>query len=325
MPEFIFEAKKHFPQCHANCFLPLPDGRRLCVYFAGTKEKARDVGIWLSEFDGDAWLSPRLIAKISEEPHWNPVIFPVKEGIRLVFKTGKEIRDWKSHTMLSRDGGKSFGELYAYGENPAGGPVRSKPIRLSNGALLAPNSDEEGAWLPRADISFDEGESFERWGKIPVNITDETRPDFIAGKGAIQPVLWESAPGKVHALLRTSGGFIFRSDSLDYGKNWCTAYPLDMPNNNSGIDAVRAEDGKIYLICNPVSGNWAARTPLCVYASEDNGMHFQHFAMVDDTPLHPDTGKPSELSYPSLVVHEGALQAVYTWNRIAMAYWEKKL
>lgn len=321
MAELMFAPGHFFPQCHANCLLPLPDGRILCVYFAGTHEKADDVGIYLSEFNTKTWLAPRLLAKVSDEPHWNPVIFPTKEGIRVVFKTGKEIRHWRSHTMLSRDGGRSWSRPQPYTDNPAGGPVRSKPIRLSTGELLAPNSDEDGAWLPRVDISRDEGETFLRWGQIPVNLTSPQEENHIAGRGAIQPTLWESAPGQVHALLRTSTGWIFRSDSTDGGRTWSRARRLDVPNNNSGIDVVRAEDGRLFLALNPVSGDFVARTPLCIYESTDNGDTFRPFAVVNDTVLDEFTGKGAEFSYPSLAIADGALHLGYTYNRRSIAYW----
>jgi len=325
MNPLLFEPRHFFPQCHACCLLALPDGRKLCAYFAGTHEKHDDVGIWLSEYNGRKWLVPRKIAKIANEPHWNPVLFPVRDGIRMVFKVGKEIRAWKSYTMLSKDGGSTWEGLHGYIDNPAGGPVRSKPIRLKSGALLAPNSDENGPWLPRVDISFDEGETFQRYGEIPVNLTAPGTQDYIPGRGAIQPVLWESEEGHVHAFLRTSGGFIYRSDSVDGGKTWCRAYPTKMANNNSGVDAIMGEDGRLYLICNPVQGDWAARTPLSIFVSDDQGESFRPCAVVDDTPLDEETGKAAELSYPSLVLGGGKLQVAYTFNRRSIAYWEQKI
>ena len=211
MSKLLFEPDAYFPSCHASCLLPLKGGRLLIAYFAGAHEKADDVGIWLSIYDGARWHEPRRIAKLCDEPHWNPVLFEVADGVRIVFKVGREIRAWRSMTMLSRDGGLTWSALHGYPDNPAGGPVRSHPIRLSSGALLAPNSDEDGPWRPRADISLDEGESFARLADIPVNLSAPAEPGFIPGRGAIQPTLWESAPGHVHALLRTSGGRIYRA------------------------------------------------------------------------------------------------------------------
>ena len=322
MAELILEPQSAFPKCHANCLLPLSDGRMLCTYFAGSYEKADDVGIWLSEFDGKEWLFPRLIAKLAEIPHWNPVIFEVKNGIRIVFRIGKTIPGWISYTMLSTDGGHTWSDPKPYQDNPSGGPVRSKPILLSNGWLLAPNSDEEGAWLPRVDISRNEGETFERWGQIPINLVYPNEPDYITGRGAIQPTLWESEPGKVHALLRTSAGRIYRSDSEDEGRTWTRARPLDVPNNNSGFDTVRVEDGRLFLALNPTSGDFVKRTPICIYESTDNGETFHPFAVVNDTPVDEFTGDSAEFSYPSLVADGKLLRLTYTYNRRSIAYWE---
>lgn len=321
MSSIIFEPGKFFPQCHASCILPLDDGRILIVYFAGEHEKADDVGIWLSEYDGAKWLEPRCIAKLCGEPHWNPVLFKTADGVRIVFKVGREIRAWRSMTMLSRDGGHTWSAPHGYENNPAGGPVRSHPIRLSSGAWLAPNSDEDGAWRPRVDVSHDEGETFERLSDIPLNTTDEAAPDYLPGLGAIQPTLWESAPGHVHALLRTTGGYVYRSDSDDYGRTWSRARKTDIPNNNSGIDVAKAPDGRLFLALNPVSGNWGARTPLSVYVSEAGGESFHPYAVLADDLTDKSTGKPAEFSYPSLYVKGDTLMASYTYNRRSVAFW----
>ncbi|HIU46356.1 MAG TPA: exo-alpha-sialidase [Candidatus Fimadaptatus faecigallinarum] len=323
MNMLMFEPDRYFPSCHASCLLPRPDGRYLAAYFAGAHEKAGDVGIWLSEYDGTAWQAPRLIAKLSDEPHWNPVLFDVAGGIRIVFKVGWEIAHWRSMTMLSRDEGRTWSTPHGYPDNLAGGPVRSKPIRLADGALLAPNSDEAGHWTPRVDISRDEGETFERLADIPVNLTDAGASDYISGRGAIQPTLWQDADG-LHALLRTSAGYIYASDSRDGGRTWTRARRTDLPNNNSGIDVTRADDGRLFLALNPVSGDFVARTPLCVYMSDD-GREFRPFAVLEDVPTDPATGAPAEFSYPSLIAYDGQLCASYTFNRRAIAFWSCKL
>lgn len=63
------------------------------------------------------------------------------------------------------------------------------------------------------------------------------------GRGVIQPTLWESSPGTVHMLLRSTEGSIYRSDSTDGGVSWCPPYDTGLPNNNSGIDLDRLPNG----------------------------------------------------------------------------------
>ena len=55
---------------------------------------------------------------------------------------------------------------------------------------------------------------------------------------------WESEPGKVHALSRTGSGKVWRTDSVDGGLTWSEYEVTDLPNNNSGLDALRLADGR---------------------------------------------------------------------------------
>lgn len=310
---YAFEPGAFFPECHASSVLPVKDGE-MVVYFAGTHEKAADVGIWFSRRTNTGWLAPRRIAKVFEDvPHWNPVIYAIPGGVRVTFKVGKTIPEWQSWHTESYDGGETWTQPRAYGS--ACGPVRSKPVRLSNGEMLAPNSVEtENTWRPFADVSRDDGATFERLNAIPLNCDRPEDVNFISGKGAIQPTLWESAPGHVHALLRTTCGRVFRSDSEDYGRTWCEAYPTSIPSNNSGIDAVSVR-GTLYLALNPIGTNMGERTPLVVLKSSDNGRNFIPFATVSDRLFDDVRGKAAELSYPALVADGNSLCVTFTCMR----------
>ena len=321
-PELIFEAGRHFRNCHASTVLPLEDGTVLVAYFAGTAEGNPDVGIWLSRRVNGEWKPPVQIAKTEMKPHWNPVLFKIPEGIRIVYKVGDSVSTWKSRTMVSWDQGETWSEEVLYpGPNDACGPVRSKPLLMSNGRLLAPNSDEQGGeWLPRVDVSDDYGRHFDLLSKVPINRTNPDETDYIEGEGAIQPALWESVPGHIHMLLRTSGGYIFRSDSTDWGKTWCRAYNAKLPNNNSGIEIV-SHGSNLYLILNPVSGNWSARTPLVIYKSTDNGETFYHYRTLASRVLD-DNNFIAEFSYPSAAVINDTLYITYTYMRRQIAFHE---
>ena len=318
--EFLFGDGECFPECHASSLVRLKNGDILAVYFAGTHEKHDDVAIWLSRRTQKGWERPEILAKVELVPHWNPVIFEIPGGVRVCFKVGKTIPQWQTWHTESYDGGHSWTKPAPYKD--AVGPVRSKPIVLSSGTMLAPNSVETvDSWRPFADVSDDSSETFRRLSPIFVNCADETKENYISGLGAIQPTLWESEKGRVHALLRTTCGYIFRSDSQDSGRTFSEAYNTGIPNNNSGIDVVNTPRG-LFLAMNPVSGNWAARTPLVILKSIDNGKTFAHFATVADLKWDEARNKSAEFSYPAIIADEKNLHITFTWMRRQIAYCE---
>lgn len=97
---------------------------------------------------------------------------------------------------------------------------------------------------------------------------------------------------------------------------------LDVPNNNSGTDAVTMKDGRHVLIYNDFSTlpgtPKGSRTPLCVAVSDD-GIHWKNVMTLEDSPI-------SQYSYPSIIQgKDGKLHAVYTWRRQRVAYKELDL
>src|SRR5262249_53217920 len=146
---------------------------------------------------------------------------------------------------------------------PAGllGPVKNKPVRLGDGTLLAGTSVESyRAWACWMERSADGGKTWRRVGPITV-------PDH--PYGIIQPTLLETADKRVVALCRSRGlGFICRTESKDGGETWTPAQPTELPNPNSGIDAVRAANGDWFLAYNPTK---QGRSPLALARSADEG------------------------------------------------------
>jgi predicted neuraminidase len=123
-------------------------------------------------------------------------------------------------------------------------------------------------------------------------------------------------------LLRSNNGYIYRSDSTDYGQTWCQAYPTELPNNNSGIDLAKFENGTLILAYNPIKGNWGSRRKLALALSYDNGQTWTDKYIVDRIPQGDDSGgAPKELSYPAIIaIGEGNLAIAYTYNRKNIAF-----
>lgn len=315
--EHVFGDDRPFPQCHASTMIGLDNGSYLLAWFAGSHEKNKDVGIWMADGQPGKWSRPYLAVKIREDPHWNPVLFNGPDGrIYLYFKVGKEIDHWETWVQHSDDQGQTWSparELVP-GDKGGRGPVRNQPIVLSDGTWLAPASVERNkVWDAFVDRSTDGGKTWLATDKVPLDRT------LIRGEGVIQPALWESAPGQVHMLLRSSSGRICRSDSRDYGRTWSPVYQTELPNNNSGIDLTRIGGDTIAVIYNPVGENWGKRYPITVAVSTDNG---QSWPLMVDIEKGQDK---AELSYPDIFYQDGRLVASYTWNRQRIAFWKGKL
>lgn len=244
----------------------------------------------------------------------------------LFYKVGRLLKDWYTLFKVSQDQGRTWSEpveLVA-GDRGGRGPVRNKLIVLADGTWLAPGSTEDGIWQAFVDRSEDQGGHWTKSGGIRIPdidyssiqaVTDSDIPvseQSFAGRGVIQPALWESEPGKVHMLLRSTEGFIYRSDSADGGRTWCDAYPTSLPNNNSGIDLVKLDNGMLVLVCNPVGVNWGPRTPLVFMVSKDNGRSWSCEFILED--------EEGEFSYPAMIAQGNHLYLTYTWKRESIAF-----
>ncbi len=310
--DFVFEDKREFPSCHASTLASAPDGTLLCAWFGGKEEKDPDVAIWLSRFIEGAWSAPMKAAKVNETAHWNPVLFTPGDGkVYLFFKVGPEIPDWQTYWMHSADNGATWSEATELvpGDHGGRGPVRCKPIVLSDGAWLAGASTEKAGWKPFADRSEDGGKTWTRSADFEIN------PKELRGRGAIQPSLWEREPGKVRAYMRSQGGRVWATDTTDGGKTWGKVFATELPNNNSGVDFLSAEGFGNWMIYNPVGQNWGVRSPISL-AKTDDGDKWTRFADLEDEPM-------KEFSYPAMIrTKDGGIAISYTWKRDRIRVWQ---
>ncbi len=306
---FIYD-EAPFPSCHASTIVETPDGELVASWFGGTNEGADDVEIWVSRTaSGTDWSEPEAVTDYPNIPTWNPVLFHHDGRTWLYFKIGPSPREWIGAYRISDDGGRTWG---ATTYMPAGltGPIRSKPIRLSGGGILAGTSFEAGydhdtpadapyrAWTVWMERSEDGGDTWTKQG--PIAVLDEPF-------GVIQPTLWQSDDGVVHALMRSTGriGRICSSRSVDGGRTWTPAIPTALPNPNSGFDAVRLSDGRVALVYNHTE---KGRSPIHIAVSDNDGATWSD-------PLILEEG-PGEYSYPAVIqAEDGLLHVTYTWKR----------
>ncbi len=312
--EHLFGDERPFASCHASTLVPLPRGAYLAAWFGGSRESAGDVRIWTSRREGGRWSAPAPVPAPKPEPHWNPVLFAPGDGmVHLFFKVGTDISFWESWHTTSIDGGLSWSppREIVPGDRGGRGPVKNKPVVLHDGTWLAGASVEDERWRVFVDRSADGGRTWV--ATKPMG----PEPEACAGQGVIQPTLWESRPGAVHMLMRSTGGRVFRSDSDDGGRTWSVPRPTPLLHNNSGLDLARLADGSLVLVCNPVECPQhlpSRRTPLSVLRSRDNGETWTR-------ELDLETAE-GEYSYPAIVAVGEGVAITYTWRRERIAFWE---
>jgi predicted neuraminidase len=124
--EFIYETAP-FPQCHASTLAETPQGL-VAAWFGGTRERAPDVGIWLSRLERGRWTPPVEIANgiqyrksegdVYRHPTWNPVLFQPRQGPLLLFyKVGPSPQTWWGMLTTSPDGGRTWSDPRRLPEN----------------------------------------------------------------------------------------------------------------------------------------------------------------------------------------------------------------
>ena len=295
--EFIFEHAP-FAQSHASTLAATDDGL-VAAWFGGTREKNRDVGIWLAIRTSVGWSTPVEVANGVREdgkryPCWNPVLFQPQRGpLMLFYKVGPDPAHWWGMLMTSTDGGHSWGQPARLPEGTLG-PAKNKPIQFSDGTLLSPSSSEQGGWQVQIERSRDLGRSWERGAALPGSDVFD----------AIQPTLLAYPSGRIQLLARSRQGRIVESWSENGGLNWSTLVASKLANPNSGIDTVMLRDGRALLVYNPTRFR---RSPLRVAISSD-GAHWR-----DVLTLEEGWG---EYSYPAVIqTADGLVHITYTWKR----------
>ncbi len=327
--ELIFQpGSTSFPSSHASTVVELPDKKIMAAWFGGSAEGKSDVAIWSATRDRNGWTRP---AELVREPGiacYNPVLFYTHDGrLWMYYKFGPSPSTWSASRIVSIDNGRTWSTPEHL---PAGllGPIRAKPLVLKDGTIVSGTSFESyRTWAVWIERSTDAGTTWakigpivpssnldargldEKTGGIPDDVPGSTDWKFI--QGIIQPSVVQLKDKHLRLYARSTArtARVTVADSEDNGITWTQAHPLNVPNPNSGIDAVTLKDGRVVLIYN---NSTSARTPLNLAISAD-AEHFTPFRVLEDAP--------GEYSYPALVqAANGDLLITYTWNRRSIKF-----
>ncbi|MDQ4213508.1 sialidase family protein [Microbacterium capsulatum] len=337
---FVAVDDTRWVQCHASTLIRSGDSVEV-AFFAGTAEGTPDNRILMaSSTDLATWTDPLRMDEGDAVAHWNPVLAHDPTGrLGLFYKHGALISAWSTRFRRRRDDRtwEPARELVP-GDSGGRGPVRNAPI-VAAGRWFAPASTEDweadggAVWESFVDVSADDGATWTAL-RIPLDRT------ALRGAGIIQPALWFDRRGGISALCRSTEGSVYLSRSIgtaDDVRGFEPARPAGLPNNNSGLAVLALPDGRLVCAHNPVSGDWAARCPLGLSVSDDDGPTWRYALTVEDGVTRIGDGpEPSdgsghapttasatgvvttgvgEYSYPAIILDGERLLISYTWQR----------
>ena len=277
----------------------------MAAWFGGTQERHPDVGIWVSRHEGGGWTAPVEVANgvgfaTNRLPTWNPVLFQPETGpLMLFYKVGPSPSTWWGMLMTSSDGGKRWSAARRLPEGILG-PIKNKPVQLAKGDILC-GSSTEGAegWRVHFERTTDLGTTW----KATQPLNDGRKIS------AIQPSMLIHKRGRLQAIGRTRQGRLFEIWSRNGGKTWSEMKLTQLPNPNSGTDAVTLQDGRHLLVYNHDSTP-KHRTPLNVAISPDGKKWFAALA------LESDAAARNGFAYPAVIqTRDGLVHVTYTWKR----------
>ena len=309
--EFVFHAAP-FASAHASTLVETGDGL-VVAWFGGSREGAADVGVWLSRRVRGEWTPPVEVANgvepdLTRHPCWNPVLFEIADReLWLFYKVGPSPQRWWGMVRTSRDGGQTWS---AARRLPDGilGPIKNKPVRLSDGSIVSGSSTESAVFAPAKpgrpgstwrvhfERSVDGGRT---WTVGRPEASEESREI-----DAIQPSILVHPREVLQAVGRSRSGRVFETWSSDRGRTWTALTLTALPNPNSGIDAVSLRDGRQLVVYNHTR---EGRSPLNVALSRDGRSWDAALVLERD---------PGEYSYPAVIqAADGRVHITYTWRR----------
>ena len=207
--------------------------------------------------------------------------------------------------MVSEDYGETWSFPRRLPEDILG-PVKNKPERLANGTLLCPSSTEHDGWRLHMELTADAGKTWKRVGPLPS--AEELQ--------AIQPSILHHPEGKLQLLCRSKNNRVLSTWSADQGLTWSPLELTEVPNPNSGIDAVTFGPNQHYMVYNPTEtakGKWGGERYPLVLGFSANGLDWK--------PLLTLESEPGEYSYPGIIVGpDNTLHICYTWKRERIKY-----
>lgn len=306
------------PSAHASSLCEMADGRIAAVWYAGTREGAKDVAIFFATRAAgltNGWSAPRSIItrdSAAEETFryvkkvGNAVLFTGTNGHLHVLFVTTGFGGWSCSALnlkTSTDGGETWSRAQRLGLSPflnISELAKNPPAQLAGGGFAVPIYHEllgkftEMLWLRPGADGF-----------------DAVKTRAFGGRTAFQSALVANNETDAVLLSRTAGTpmKVHSSRTLDAGRTWSANTTIDLPNSNSGLDAIRMADGRMLLVFNDSSDG---RENLRLAVSADGGVTWRRAGT-----LVAEDGE--EFSYPTVLqTRDGLIHVTYTWKRLGI-------
>jgi len=306
------------PSVHASTIAQLPDGGLVAAWFGGTREGAKDVAIYASNWDvqsGD-WEPVRKLSDRSESSRelgryvkklGNPVLHCDPSGRLWLYYVTVSVGGWSGGSISvkhSDDQGRNWSEARRLIAAPflnTCNLVRSPPIDLADGGVLLPAYHE---FL----YQFGELLHLDADGQL----VDKYRMN--AGLDSLQPALVARSATELFAYHRRGGAsqpHVLFNRSVDAGRTWSPLQPLELANPNASVTVAPTDSGEVLMVLNPSEKD---REQLALAISSD-GEDWKILTLLEDGAAG------QEFSYPSLIRGEpGVYHLSYTWDRTRICH-----
>lgn len=304
------------PFAHSAAAVEVPGRGLLAFWYAGSREGSSDSVIYQSQFDAAAgnWSDERIVIdrltlesalQRSIRKIGNPTVMRDREGRLWLFFVSASIGGWAGsavNTMRSEDGGRSW----------------SAPRRLVTSPFLNLSTLVKGAPFLYDDGSIGLPVYHELIGKFGELLHLDRDGRVLAkqrlawGKDSLQPVVLPRSANEALGLMRYAGKpplRVLEFRTTDGGRSWSAPVKSELPNPNSGIDAVRLGSGRLLLAFN---NREASRDNLSLAYSADDGRSWRVVYAFENAGAE----SVAEFSYPWLMTaRDGGFHLLYTVDK----------
>ncbi|HLX55225.1 MAG TPA: sialidase family protein [Aquella sp.] len=310
---YIIQQPASLIASHSTTFEVLANGNLLAFWFAGSHEGKPDVKIWSSRFRYNRWtdankvVAPQMLSsQLSQYVRkvGNPVVYKASNGVLHLFVVSVgAIGGWSGSNiehLQSADNGITWKKAQKLILSPLlniSTLVRTRAIPLADSGFYLPVYHEMIYKYPEL-LRFDAEGNF--MGKIRMT----------SQRDLLQPALVPLTENFGYSFLRNKGNHdrvLYMQYTINGGLSWSRPGATNLFNRDSSIAVAllysnRYESQQILMVHNPLDRG------RLVLSISDDGVTFRDIAVLEDKPR-------MEYSYPSIQVHDGLIDILYTYER----------